>query len=73
VPTSGSARVVGFWDGLPASRANWHVDKTWTPQMDPATRSRLRSQWARAVAGERCERKPGRTRRAAAPPLDPKP
>ena len=41
--------AVGFWPDLASLRANWHVDKTWTPQMDPATRSRLRRQWARAV------------------------
>jgi glycerol kinase len=41
--------AVGFWPDLSALRANWHQDKTWTPQMDPATRTRLRRQWAKAV------------------------
>ena len=41
--------AVGFWPDLAALRSNWHVDKTWTPQMDDATRTRLRRQWAKAV------------------------
>lgn len=41
--------AVGFWDNPEELRANWQMDKTWTPQMDPSTRTRLIRDWRRAV------------------------
>jgi glycerol kinase len=41
--------AVGFWDGIAALRANWHVDRIWEPRMDAGTRAGLRAQWRKAV------------------------
>jgi glycerol kinase len=41
--------AVGFWANLDDLRANWQIDQTWQPHMDPQTRQRLVSDWLRAV------------------------
>lgn len=41
--------AVGFWDNLDDLRSNWQVDKTWQPQMDSETRTRLYQGWRKAV------------------------
>ncbi len=41
--------AVGFWKDFEHLRSCWHEDKTWTPMMDAATRSRLLAGWAKAV------------------------
>ncbi len=41
--------AVGFWDNLEDLRANWQMDKTWQPQMNPEQRNRLYRGWLRAV------------------------
>ncbi|MCA1953567.1 MAG: glycerol kinase, partial [Anaerolinea sp.] len=42
--------AVGFWNNFDELRANWGMDRQWTPQSDPATRSRLYAGWKKAVA-----------------------
>jgi glycerol kinase len=41
--------AVGFWDNLDDLRANWQIDKTWIPKMEPHNRQQLYSQWKKAV------------------------
>jgi glycerol kinase len=41
--------AVGYWQGLDDLRANWHVNKTWQPQMDMDTRQKLYYGWHKAV------------------------
>ena len=41
--------AVGFWDNLEDLRANWQVDKTWTPQLDNRKKESLYSGWLKAV------------------------
>ena len=41
--------AVGFWNSLDELRANWAVDKTWQPAMEPVRRDRLFSGWKKAV------------------------
>ena len=41
--------AVDFWDNLEDLRSNWHVDKTWEPQMDPQQREQLYADWKKAV------------------------
>ena len=41
--------AVGFWDNLDDLRANWQIDKTWVPKMEPLNRQQLYSQWKKAV------------------------
>ncbi len=41
--------AVGFWRELEDLRANWAVDKTWTPKMKPEDRDRLYKRWLLAV------------------------
>jgi glycerol kinase len=41
--------AVGFWDNLDDLRANWQIDKTWVPKMEPHNRQQLYSQWKKAV------------------------
>jgi glycerol kinase len=41
--------AVGYWKGLEDLRANWGVDRTWTPAMDAATRERHYRSWKKAV------------------------
>jgi glycerol kinase len=42
--------AVGYWHDTEALRANWAVDKTWTPVMREATREKYYSAWQKAVA-----------------------
>jgi glycerol kinase len=41
--------AVGFWDSVEDLRANWGIDKKWTPEMAPNSREFLFTQWKRAV------------------------
>lgn len=41
--------AVDFWDNLEDLRSNWHVDKSWEPQMDPHHRENLYAGWKKAV------------------------
>jgi len=41
--------AVGFWESEDDIRANWAMDKTWEPAMEPATRDALMDQWRKAV------------------------
>ena len=41
--------AVGFWKDLDELRANWGVDRTWEPDMDPAQRDRQYALWKKAV------------------------
>ena len=41
--------AVGFWDNLDDLRANWQIDKTWEPKMEPNNRQQLYCQWKKAV------------------------
>jgi glycerol kinase len=41
--------AVGFWKSKDELKANWAVDKTWIPNMDPAKRDRLFKGWKKAV------------------------
>ena len=41
--------AVGFWPTLDDLRANWHVDREWTPQLDPAGRAAAYHWWQKAV------------------------
>ena len=44
-----SGLAVGFWNNLDDLRANWLMDKTWEPAMDPAKRKELHDGWLKAV------------------------
>ncbi|WP_255149961.1 glycerol kinase GlpK [Halorarius halobius] len=41
--------AVGYWDSLDALRENWAVDRTFTPEMDPAEADRRYERWGEAV------------------------
>ena len=41
--------AVGFWRSEDEMRANWGVDRTWTPSADDAARTTLYAQWKKAV------------------------
>ncbi|MDA8395101.1 MAG: glycerol kinase GlpK [Candidatus Dormibacteraeota bacterium] len=41
--------AVGFWTQLDELRANWGVDRTWEPRMDPELREREYKLWKKAV------------------------
>jgi glycerol kinase len=41
--------AVGVWSDLEDLRANWQEDRTWIPQMDEKTRTRLFNGWHKAV------------------------
>jgi glycerol kinase len=41
--------AVGFWKDQNELRANWHVDKTWTPEMPAKRRNALYAGWQKAV------------------------
>ena len=41
--------AVGFYKDEEDLRANWTADRTWTPAMDDAMRSRLNASWNKAV------------------------
>ena len=41
--------AAGVWSDPEDLRANWHEDRTWVPQMDEATRTRLFNGWRKAV------------------------
>ncbi len=41
--------AVGFWGGVKELRANWGVDKEWTPALPRAKREKLYSAWKKAV------------------------
>jgi len=41
--------AVNYWDNLEDLRSNWQIDKTWQPQMDVDTRTRLYKGWRKAV------------------------
>jgi glycerol kinase len=41
--------AVGFWDNLEDLRANWQIDKTWEPGMQPEKREKLYRGWLKAV------------------------
>ncbi|HEX7556502.1 MAG TPA: glycerol kinase GlpK [Leptolinea sp.] len=42
--------AVGFWHSQDELRANWAVDKTWIPSMEPNQRDRLFTGWKKAVS-----------------------
>jgi len=42
--------AVNFWNDLRELRANWQMDKSWTPGMPEVTRDRLIHGWQKAVA-----------------------
>ncbi len=41
--------ATGVWTNLADLRQNWHVDRTWEPDMDRARREELYREWKRAV------------------------
>jgi glycerol kinase len=41
--------AVGYWDGLDDIRANWALDREFSPSMPAATRARSYANWRRAV------------------------
>ena len=41
--------ATGFWSSLEDLRANWQVDRTWSPAMEESERARLYRGWKRAV------------------------
>ena len=41
--------AVGFWDNLNDLRANWQIEKSWSPQMDVEKRAALYAAWKKAV------------------------
>jgi glycerol kinase len=41
--------AIGYFQSLDDLRANWAIDKTWTPNMDQATRDGLYASWKKAV------------------------
>lgn len=41
--------AVGFFKDLDELRAHWHVQQTWVPQMEEATRQELYRSWKKAV------------------------
>jgi glycerol kinase len=41
--------AVGYWKSESDLRANWQADKTWTPGMDAAMRTKLYRGWQKAV------------------------
>ncbi|MGC9393583.1 MAG: glycerol kinase GlpK [Anaerolineae bacterium] len=41
--------AVGFWENVEALRQNWGIDKTFTPKMDDAKRTKLYAGWKKAV------------------------
>jgi glycerol kinase len=41
--------ATGFYQGVDELRANWSIDRTWHPAMDPARRERLYASWIKAV------------------------
>jgi len=41
--------AVGVWRDPSEIRANWAMDRTWEPAMDPADRERGYATWMRAV------------------------
>lgn len=42
--------AVGFFKDTEELRANWSVDRTWNPQMEPSVREQMYRQWKKAVA-----------------------
>jgi len=41
--------AVGVWPTLDDLRGNWHADRAWTPQLDPAARAAAYHWWQKAV------------------------
>ena len=41
--------AVGFWNSTTDLCANWHIDKTWSPQMSAHRRQKLYHGWKKAV------------------------
>jgi len=41
--------AVGFWENEDDLRANWHIDKTWNPEMEPLKRKLEFNSWQKAV------------------------
>jgi glycerol kinase len=41
--------AVGYWSSAEEIKANWAVDKTWTPAMDDTERQKLYASWQKAV------------------------
>ncbi len=41
--------ATGFYQGVDELRANWSIDRTWHPAMDPGRREKLYASWIRAV------------------------
>jgi glycerol kinase len=41
--------AVGFWDNTDDLRANWAIDKTWTPAMPGERREHYYKCWKKAV------------------------
>ena len=42
--------AVGFYSSVDELRAQWSVDRTWKPNMEPAKRSRMYGFWKKAVS-----------------------
>jgi glycerol kinase len=42
--------ATGFWKGMEELRANWRVDRTWTPHWSADRREEGHSRWRKAVA-----------------------
>ena len=45
----GAGLAVGFWQEIDELRANWIVDRSWSPQIDQPRREQLHATWLRAV------------------------
>lgn len=41
--------AVGFWRDTDELRRLWHIDRQWSPTMEPVLRNRLYRQWSKAV------------------------
>ena len=42
--------ATGFYGSVEELRAQWSVDRTWNPRMDPERRERMYGFWNKAVA-----------------------
>jgi len=42
--------AVGYWQNFNELQANWGMDRTWTPKMDPTYREHLFTEWKKAVS-----------------------
>lgn len=42
--------AVGYWSSTDELKSSWRASKTWTPAMEPGTRTRLMRHWRKAVS-----------------------